>query len=65
MAFLRVSPWEGRGGWFRSHRQATRPSANTRNVPGVQKIHSNDTMDVDVIQYRSYSTSKEKTIFRF
>ncbi|CAF1049472.1 unnamed protein product [Adineta ricciae] len=38
---------------------------NTRNVPGVQKIHSIDTMGVDVIQYRSYSTSKEEIIFRF
>ena len=38
---------------------------NTRNFPGVQKIHSIDTMDVDVIQYRSYSTSEEEVTFRF
>ena len=38
---------------------------NTRNLPGIQKIHSIDVMDVDTIQYRNYSTSEKEVIFRF
>ena len=38
---------------------------NTRNLPGIQKIHSIDVMDVDTIQYRNYSTNEKEVIFRF
>lgn len=39
--------------------------ANTRGVPGIQKIHSVEVVDVDIIQYRTYSNSDKRTTFRF
>ncbi len=38
---------------------------NVKAVPNIQKIHSINVIDLDVIEYKTYSNSTEKKIFHF
>jgi len=38
---------------------------NVKCVPNIQKVHSMNVIDLDVIEYKTYSNSTEKKTFHF